>query len=69
MGVVTSYQGALHTWDFTLLNSYSYFTDLRKCMKWPLHLIYATGSCIFGTLAIITVYGLIIKIAQYRIVK
>lgn len=69
MGVVADYQGTFDTGGFTILNSYSYFTDLRKCMKWPLHLFYASGSCIFGTLDIIIVYAVIVMIAQYRIVK
>ena len=67
-GVVTGCQGALDTCGFTILNSYSYFTDLRKCMKWPLHLFYTAGSCISGTLDIIIVYAVIV-IAQYRIVR
>lgn len=69
MGMVTDYQGALDTWGFIILNSYGYFTDLRKCMKWPLHLFYTTGSCTFGTLDIIIVYAVIITVAQYRVVK
>jgi len=69
VGVITDYQCAVDTWAFTILNRYSYFTDLRKCVKWPLHLFHSTGSCIIGTLDIIIVYAVIIMIAKHRIVK
>lgn len=62
MRVLTRYQGALDTWSFTVLNSYSYFIDFRKCMKCPLHFFFSMGSCIFGTLDTIIVYAVIIMI-------
>lgn len=68
VGVVIDYQDATDTWAFTILKSYSYFTDLRKCMTWPLHLFCTPGSCIFRTLEVIIVYA-VIMFAQYRIVK
>lgn len=40
MGVLTHYQGALNTWSFTILKSYSYFIDFRKCIKYPLHFFF-----------------------------
>lgn len=68
MGVVTEFQGAVNTFFFfffTILNSKKCFTDLRKCMKWPLHLFYISVSCEFEVLYIIIVYPIVITIEQY----